>query len=90
MKKLTLILVAFIANAQSKKECQELVKAEKYVADNIKMHTATWDKIFNQRDINQVNSTNFSSDVVLLGQTEKVRAQGIEILKAHIPQQLSQ
>ena len=73
MKKLALLLVAFSANAQSKQEYQDLANAEKHVADNIKMYTATWDKIFNQRDIDQVNPTNFSSDIVLLGQTERVR-----------------
>jgi ketosteroid isomerase-like protein len=84
MKKLALLLVALIAfsaNAQSKQEYQDLANAEKHVADNIKMYTATWDKIFNQRDIDQVNPTNFSSDIVLLGQTEKVKAKGIEDFK---------
>jgi ketosteroid isomerase-like protein len=84
MKKLlylVLALSAFNVNAQSKKECEELLKAEKHVAENIKMYTGVWDKIFNQRDIDQVNATNFSSDVVLLGQKETIRSQGIEGFK---------
>jgi ketosteroid isomerase-like protein len=84
MKKLLLLFVtclALTANAQSKKECEELVNAEKHVADNIKMYTATWDKIFNQRDIDQVNEQNFASDVVLLGQKENIRSKGIEGFK---------
>jgi ketosteroid isomerase-like protein len=84
MKKLfylVLALSAITVNAQSKKECEELLKAEKHVAENIKMYTGVWDKIFNQRDIDQVNATNFSSDVVLLGQKETIRSQGIEGFK---------
>lgn len=69
------------ANAQNKKECEDLVNAEKHVADNIKMYTATWDKIFNQRDIDQVNEQNFSTDVVLIGQKENIRSKGIEGFK---------
>jgi ketosteroid isomerase-like protein len=84
MKKLIyfiFLLGAFTANAQSKKECQDLQKAEQQVAANIKMYKETWDKIFNQRDINQVNDKNFATDVLLLNQKEKVRAQGIEGFK---------
>jgi ketosteroid isomerase-like protein len=84
MKKLLYLVLAlstFNVNAQSKKECEELLKAEKHVAENIKMYTGVWDKIFNQRDIDQVNATNFSSDVVLLGQKETIRSQGIEGFK---------
>lgn len=81
MKKLLVILVtlsAFCAHAQSKKECEELINSEKQVAENIKIYTAVWDKIFNGRDIDQVNEKNFVPDVLLLNQKEKIRAQGIE------------
>lgn len=84
MKKYLLLFVtciALTANAQSKKECEDLVNAEKHVADNIKIYTAVWDKIFNQRDIDQVNDQNFATDVVLLGQKENIRSQGIEGFK---------
>jgi predicted ester cyclase len=84
MKNLLLLLVtcfALTANAQSKKECEELVNAEKHVAENIKIYTAVWDKIFNGRDIEQVNEKNFATDVLLLNQKETVRAQGIEGFK---------
>lgn len=85
MKKLfcvfTLLLGTFVIQAQSKKECEELLKAEKQVETNIKLYKATWDKIFNQRDIDQVNDQNFATDVVLLNQKEKIRAQGIEGFK---------
>ena len=75
---MTLFLGTFAIQAQSKKECQELLKAEKQVETNIKLYKATWDKIFNQRDIDQVNDKNFATDVILLNQKEKVRAQGID------------
>lgn len=84
MKKYLLLFVtcfAMTANAQSKKECEELVKAEKHVAENIKIYTAVWDKIFNGRDIEQVNEKNFATDVILLGQKENIRSQGIEGFK---------
>ncbi len=84
MKKLVyliFLLCSLNANAQSKKECEDLMKAEKQVEANIKMYKETWDKIFNQRDINQVNDKNFATDVLLLNQKEKVRAQGIEGFK---------
>lgn len=85
MKKLfyvfTMFIGTFTIQAQSKKECEELLKAEKQVETNIKLYKATWDKIFNQRDIDQVNDQNFATDVVLLNQKEKVRAQGIEGFK---------
>ena len=75
MKKLVyliFLLCSLNANAQSKKECENLMKAEKQVEANIKMYKETWDKIFNQRDINQVNDKNFATDVLLLNQKEKV------------------
>jgi ketosteroid isomerase-like protein len=84
MKKLLYLVLALSAitvKAQSKKECEELLKAEKHVAENIKMYTGVWDKIFNQRDIDQVNDKNFATDVVLLGQKETIRSQGIEGFK---------
>ena len=84
MKKLLcfiFLLAALTVNAQSEKECENLLKPDKQVAANIKMYTETWDKIFNQRDIDQVNDKNFSTDVLLLNQKEKTRAQGIEGFK---------
>ena len=84
MKKLvylSFLLCLFNANAQSKKKCEDLMKAEKQVEANIKMYKETWDKIFNQRDIEQVNDKNFATDVILLNQKEKIRAQGIEGFK---------
>ncbi|MEY4274005.1 MAG: hypothetical protein RL638_953 [Bacteroidota bacterium] len=84
MKKLIYLLFALcpmLAHAQTKKECAELLQAEQHVAANIKMYTETWDKIFNQRDIDQVNEKNFAADVILLNQKEKIRAQGIEGFK---------
>ena len=87
MKKLVyliFLLCSLNANAQSKKECENLMKAEKQVEANIKMYKETWDKIFNQRDINQVNDKNFATDVLLLNQKEKIRAQGIEGFKKAI------
>jgi len=84
MKKLlylTFLFSTFTATAQSKKECEELQKAEKQVEANIKMYKETWDKIFNQRDIDQVNDKNFATDVLLLNQKEGIRAQGIEGFK---------
>ena len=84
MKKLLylfLLLSTFSASAQTKKECQELQNAEKQVEANIKMYRETWDKIFNQRDIDQVNDKNFATDVILLNQKEGIRAQGIEGFK---------
>ena len=71
------------ANAQSKKECEDLKKAEKQVEANIKMYRDTWDKIFNQRDIDQVNDKNFSSDVTWLTQKETIGGKGIEAFKKH-------
>ena len=84
MKKLIYLLTllaTFSAAAQSKKACEDLQNQEKLVAANIKMYTETWDKIFNQRDIEQVNDKNFSTDVLLLNQKEGIRAQGIEGFK---------
>lgn len=84
MKKLLyfiLLLAGFTVTAQSKKECQDLLKAEKQVETNIQLYKATWDKIFNQRDIEQVNDKNFATDVILLNQKEGIRAQGIEGFK---------
>ena len=84
MKKLFylfLLLVSMNANAQSKKECEDLIKAEKQVENNIKLYRAVWDSIFNYRDINQVNEKNFATDVILLNQKEGIRAQGIEGFK---------
>jgi hypothetical protein len=71
------------ANAQSKKECEDLKKAEKQVEANIKMYRDTWDKIFNQRDIDQVNDKNFASDVTWLTQKETIGGKGIESFKKH-------
>lgn len=84
MKKLVCFILLFVgitASAQRKKECEELIKAEQQVAANIKLYRETWDKIFNQRDIDQVNDKNFSPDVILLNQKETIRAQGIEGFK---------
>ena len=84
MKKLFylfLLLISMNANAQSKKECEDLIKAEKQVENNIKLYRAVWDSIFNYRDINQVNEKNFATDVILLNQKEGIRAQGIEGFK---------
>lgn len=84
MKKLVYLIIFLCSlnvNAQSKKECEDLIKAEKQVEANIKMYKETWDKIFNQRDIEQVNDKNFATDVLLLNQKEGVRAQGIEGFK---------
>ena len=78
---LIFLLSTFTANAQDKNECKELQHAEKQVASNIKMYKETWDKIFNQRDIDQVNDKNFSTDVILLNQQEGIRAKGIEGFK---------
>jgi len=86
MKKLVyfiLLLFALDAGAQSKKECENLIKAEKQVEANIKMYRETWDKIFNQRDIEQVNENNFASDVTWLTQKETIGGQGIESFKKH-------
>jgi hypothetical protein len=86
MKKIIYLFLALspmLAHAQTKKECAELLQAEQHVAANIKMYTATWDKIFNQRDIDQVNEKNFATDVILLNQKEKIRAQGIEDFFRH-------
>ena len=77
MKKIVCVLLlmsGLVASAQSKKECADLQKAEKQVEANIKQYKDTWDKIFNQRDIDQVNDKNFATDVVLLNQKETVRA----------------
>jgi predicted ester cyclase len=76
-----LVLASFHVNAQSKKECEDLMNAEKQVEANIKLYRATWDNIFNHRDIDQVNDKNFSTDVILLNQKEGIRAQGIEGFK---------
>ena len=65
---LILLLFSMNANSQSKKECENLLKAEKQVENNIKLYRAVWDSIFNYRDINQVNDKNFATDVVLLNQ----------------------
>lgn len=84
MKKIVCFILLFVgltASAQRKKECEELIKAEQQVAANIKLYRETWDKIFNQRDIDQVNDKNFSPDVILLNQKETIRAQGIEGFK---------
>lgn len=84
MKKLVylfFLMGSLNVNAQSKKECEDFMKAEKQVEANIKMYKETWDKIFNQRDIEQVNDKNFATDVILLNQKEGIRAQGIEEFK---------
>ena len=86
MKKLIYLLFALcpmLAHAQTKKECAELLQAEQHVAANIKMYTETWDKIFNQRDIDQVNDKNFASDVTWLTQKETIGGKGIEAFKKH-------
>ena len=84
MKKLVylfLLLGSIHANAQRKNDCEDLKKAEKQVEANMKIYKETWDKIFNQRDIDQVNDKNFATDVILLNQKEGIRAQGIEGFK---------
>jgi len=68
---LFLALGPMLVHAQTQKECAELTQAEQHVAANIKMYKETWDKIFNQRDIDQVNEKNFATDVILLNQKEK-------------------
>jgi ketosteroid isomerase-like protein len=91
MKKLmTLLFVLFClcAQAQSKKECKDLIDAENHIANNIKLYKETWDKIFNQRDIDAVNDKNFASDVILLNQKEGIRATGIEGFKKAFNQYL--
>ena len=84
MKKLVILLFTLVglnAQAQSEKECKELLDAENHVAANVKMYTETWDKILNHRDIDAINDTNFAKDVVLLNQKEGIRATGIEGFK---------
>lgn len=78
---LIFLLCSINVNAQSKKECAEFQKSEKQLEANLKLYKETWDKIFNQRDIDQVNDKNFSTDVILLNQKESVRAKGIEGFK---------
>ncbi|MHA8050331.1 ester cyclase [Aquirufa sp. ROCK-SH2] len=86
MKKLIyliFLLGSVSVSAQTKKECTELLKAEKQVEANIKMYKDTWDKIFNLRDIDQINDKNFATDVTWVTQKEVVGGKGIESFKKH-------
>jgi ketosteroid isomerase-like protein len=86
MKKLFYLIFALSAlnaNAQGMQDCEDLAKAEKQVAANINMYKETWDKIFNQRDIDQVNEKNFDTHVTWLTQKEKIGGEGIESFKKH-------
>lgn len=62
-------------------ECQELAKANEQLAANLKMYETTWDKIINQRQIDEINETNFDKNVTLVTAPENIV--GIEGFKAY-------
>jgi len=53
-------------------ECVQLKTASKQLADNLKMYETTWDKIINQRQIDQINETNFDKNITLVTSPENI------------------
>lgn len=52
---------------------------EKHVQDNIKMYADTWDHIVNDANLDLINSTNFTDDIILVMSPENIV--GIEAFK---------
>jgi hypothetical protein len=44
----------------------ELEKADKQLADNLKMYETIWDHIINKREIDKINETNFDNNIRLI------------------------
>lgn len=82
---LAFVMIGLTANAQkSIVSCDDLMAKSKKEAANIKMYTDTWDKIFNKGDIDQINETNFDTNVIWRRQKdEQVGGTGIEAFKKH-------
>ncbi len=59
----------------------ELEKAEKQLADNIKMYETVWDKVINERQIDLVNETYYDENVTAVTAPENIV--GIEGFKAY-------
>ena len=59
----------------------ELERADKQLADNLKMYETVWDDIINKREIDKINETNFDNNITLITAPENVV--GIQGFKAY-------
>jgi len=60
-----------IVNEPSAKHL-ELERADKQLADNLKMYETVWDEIINKGQIDEINETNFDENITLVSMPENV------------------
>lgn len=74
-----LLVITTSCKNEPSEECVQLKMASNQLADNLKMYETTWDKIINQRQINEINETNFDKNITLVTSPENIA--GIEAFK---------
>ena len=91
MKKIILLIfVVSLYGCSETKPSEEhlaLENAQKQLAENLKLYSSVWDKVINERQIDQINETNFDSQVTLLLKPENIV--GVEGVKGFYNNYLS-
>jgi len=84
MKKIILLIlvVAMYSCSETKpsEKHEALEKAEKKLVENLNLYSSVWDKIINERQIDQINEINFDNEVTLVLKPENIV--GVEGVKA--------
>ena len=72
---LTLVTVVFITG------CMQSNKVENRLTNNINVYKSVWENVFDQRDIDVLNSSNLHQDAKFLNMKGEVEADGFEAFK---------
>lgn len=59
-------------NTEPSVEHIALEKADKQLAENLKMYESVWDDIINKREIDKINETNFDTNITLITTPENI------------------
>ena len=60
------------SETKSSEKHEALEKAEKKLVENLNLYSSVWDKIINERQIDQINEINFDSEVTLVLKPENI------------------
>ena len=76
MKKIILLILVVAMYSWSETKPSEkheaLEKAEKKLVENLNLYSSVWDKIINERQIDQINEINFDNEVTLVLKPENI------------------